>query len=145
MVFGQRYAELQNWEGSTVWEQCGLLRAQDSTFHPQHLHKERHFSALIPTFRMSWSFLLEQICSVQGPLCFSPLTWWLLMQSGSWGGLWEALCSLVAAVVLQWGLPESQNHEVPHQESITQDGELCRLWLCFSLQCCSCTNSRLAL
>lgn len=59
----------------------------------------------------------------------------------------------VAAVVLLWGLPENphpvhpgprQNQELPHQESIRQDGDSAGSGRGSSLQCCSCTNSRLA-
>lgn len=59
----------------------------------------------------------------------------------------------VAALVLQQGLPEnphpvhpapSQNYELPHQECIRQDGDCAGSDHGSSLQCCSCTSSRLA-
>lgn len=79
--------------------------------HPQDWSKGRHFSAPIAALRMSWSFLLEQICSVQGPVRFSPGmavadTKWVLewkQTRQSVGGSVQP----VAAVVLQRGLPES--------------------------------------
>lgn len=116
----------------------------------------------VPALRMSWSFLPGDKLnrsSVSKGHCVSPPAWWLLItkwllgrkQTGrSVGGSVQP----VAAVVLQQGLPESpppcapgpsQNHELPHQESIRQYGDCAGSGHGSSLQCCFCTNSRLAL
>lgn len=71
------------------------------------------------------------------------------MGGSKWDGQWEALCSLW---LLWCCTPESphpvhpapsKSHELPHQESIRQDGDCAGPGHGSSLPCCSCTSSRL--
>lgn len=77
----------------------------------------------VPALRMSWSFLPGDKLnrsSVSKGHCVSPPAWWLLIQSGSWGGskrdgLWEALCSLWLLWCCSRGSPRA-----PHPVHLVQ-------------------------